>query len=384
MSVTRMDDLTVAWLNDKISAAERAELEDILLHDPDARRRFLDHCVGEMALVESLTTTAHLRKNYEKMGVKPEKTRSSRRLKIRPRSRPSRAIAINLVAAGIAALLLIAVLLIPSGHSLHVTGGSLVVNGQVVPTGARITLPLTDIVASSTGAELKDPVGIILNAGPESHFAIRAPGEISLESGQLTLHVDKQRAPATSVQTGELVVQVVGTHFHVARNLTRSDVDVDRGTVRVSTTATTQQETRLLTAGMHVAANDHGFIDAKPKQTPSESNLRLVVLFSDGSQRSHDQFDQPLRLPSGRPFTLRAEVDEQVKAVRFMKDNRIIKGPRPNGIEEDTPYYLWGNGVKGPHFLPFNSGTHRLSVTCFADQQGEHVISTKTITVIVE
>ena len=199
MTGDRLDELATAWSTDDPDPALRAELEELLRRDPTARHRFLDHCVAEMALVESLASAAkakEVKDSQEPLRISPF---------TRWRSTTARAMAVW--AAGLAALLLVAVLLLPSRDGLRVTAGSVVANGQTLAPGSHVAVPLTNITAGADGVELDDLAGIVMRAGPGSTFAITTPGMIRLEAGQLTLEVDGKRAPPTTVETEELVVK---------------------------------------------------------------------------------------------------------------------------------------------------------------------------------
>ena len=295
MNTTRIDELAAAWSAEDPDPALRTELEALLLRDPTARRRFLDHCVADMALAEALGSAA------------PSKS-GKKSLPLRPRQKPTprRAAAIGLWAAGIAAMLLVGIWFIPAGHSLRVTAGSVVADGRTIPAGGRVALPLRTATAGDLGVVLDDPVGIALSVKPGSTFTITAPGAIQLDSGHVTLEVDGKRAPPTAVRTRDLVATVMGTGFSVSCTTT-STVEVRHGTVRVTTS---DQAIRTLTAGMHIEADQAGFVAPKPATPdlppkPPLPPLQLILIAADGSHRPIDRIDQPIRLAANQPFSLR-------------------------------------------------------------------------------
>jgi ferric-dicitrate binding protein FerR (iron transport regulator) len=385
MTSNRMDELAAAWSTDDPDPALRAELEERLRRDPIARRQFLDHCVAEMALVESLASAAQAKEVTDNQEV----TDNRAPLRWRPNrgSRRFTATSIALWAAGLAALLLIGILLIPGSDTMRVTAGSVVADGRTISAGGRLAFPLTSATAGGDGVELNDPAGIVLRAGPDSTFAIATTGRIRLESGQLTLNVDGKRAPPTAVHTDELVVNVVGTRFRVARSATKTDVDVQQGTVRVTTPDHTVRE---LTVGMRIAADATGFISAEPPSTdpaqpkPQPRSMRLIVITEDLSQRILEQLDQPIRLPADRPFTVRAEVGAEVAALTFRLASNQKLPKHPRRIEVSRPFDLWGDTDKNPDFSSLPAGTHHLTITFFADKLGEQPLDTRQFTVIAE
>ncbi len=380
MNPKRIDELAAAWSFEDPNPALRAELEELLRRDPIARKRFLDHCVGEMALVDSLASTTATR-------VAPSAPRPLR-LPARRHSNRRTARSNWLWAAGLVAAALVVgliPLLAPGDQTPHITSGSLVVDGRSLPAGTRVPLPLTTAKAGDLGVEITDPAGIKLHAAPGSTFAITAPGAINLISGHMVVDVEHGRAPPTAVHTNELVANVMGTRFVVTRSKDWSEVDVERGRVHVSTPDKTVRE---LTAGTHIAADQLGFILEEPPTDPTgiKPTLSLVLIAQDGSERSRHDTDQPIHIPANQPFTLRAEASKEVIALRFKLANEVIMSLRPDGLERFAPFYLWGDFNFGgrPNFSQLPAGTHRLTITCFADERGARRLDTRQITVIAE
>ncbi len=377
MNPNRLNELAAAWSFEEPNPALRAELEELLRRDPVARRQFLDHCVGEMALVDSLASAT-----ATPVSAAPQ------RLRLRPRSKRRTARSNWLWAAGLVAAALVVglmPLLVPGDQTPHITSGSLVVHGRSLPAGTRVVLPLTTAKAGDLGVEITDPAGISLRAAPGSTFAITAPGAINLISGHIVVDVEHGRAPPTAVRTNELVANVIGTRFIVTRSADWSEVEVERGRVNVSTP---DEPMRELTAGTHIAADQLGFIIEEPPSDPTgiKPSLSLVLIAQDGSERSRHDTEQPIHIPANQPFTLRAEASKEVIALRFKLANEVIMSLRPDGLERFAPFYLWGDFDFGgrPNFSQLPAGTHRLTITCFADERGVRLLDTRQITLIAE
>ena len=379
MNKNRLEELAAAWSIDNPDPALRTELEELLRHDPTARRRFLDYCVAEMALVESLASAAVAAKSA-----------AAKRPQLPPRRHVSRRTVLSnrLWATGlIAAALSIGIisLLIPGDQSTRITSGSLIVENRTISAGAQVIFPLTNAKAGDDGVVITDPAGIYFRAAPGSTFAITAPGSIELTFGHIILDVESGRAPPTVVRTSELVANVIGTRFIVTRNADWSEVEVERGQVDVNTMEGT---VRKLNAGTHIAADKLGFIIEESPSDPNaiKPSLSLVFIANDGSERSRHGTDQPIHLPANQSFTMRAEVSKEVVALRFKLANQIIMNLRTDGLERISPFYLWGDFDFGkrPNFSQLPPGTHRLTITSFADERGVRLLDTRIITLIAE
>jgi ferric-dicitrate binding protein FerR (iron transport regulator) len=372
MSTARIDELAAAWSVQDPDPALHAELEALLLRDPAARRRFLDHCVGEMAISETLGRAAP---------AIPRRART--RLRRAGGRRPTAAIVAW--AAGIAALLLVGILLIPGGPTLRVTAGSVVADGRIVPVGGRVTLPLSTALAGEQGAALDDAAGVAVTIAPRGAFSIRAPGVIDLESGALTVEVDGRRAPPTSVRTRELVAHVVGTQFSVTRHAGTSAVAVQHGTVRVVTPDLSE---RAVTAGMRIVATTTGFLADTPTTPqpppPALPPIRLLLINEDGSVGREVALDQPLRLPAERLFSLRAEVGDEVGSLTFLLGDTSNLPKRPRSIEQGRPFDLWADVDQQPILSTLPVGTHHLTIICYSDHRGEQVRFKHQLTLIAE
>ncbi len=369
MSTDRFDELAAAWSIGDPDPAQRAKLEDLLRRDPVARQRFLDHCVAEMALVESLAMTPQ---TAGAVG-RPEPLR----LNEAPAARRHTIVPPVSWAAGIAAVLLIALLSTPLRAPATVTAGELLVGGRTIGPGSRVVLPLANATAGAAGATL-DTSGIVVEAGAGTAFAISAPGSIRLQSGQLQVAVDGNRAPATTVYTDELTVAVAGTRFSVVRDAAHTEVDVQQGRVRVTTAG---QQVQELSAGMQIAADSSGFVTAERQRTWL---VRLTYLADDLSQRVIDRLDQPIRVPADRPFTLRADVDHAVAAVTFRLVSSQDLPKKTRRIESTRPFDLWGDTDQKPDLFSVPAGTHRMSITFYADQLGERRLATQRLVLIAE
>jgi ferric-dicitrate binding protein FerR (iron transport regulator) len=368
MTGDRLDELASAWSIDDPDPAVRAELEDLLRRDPVARRRFLDHCVAEMALAESLNATTATAGSDRKAVL---------RLPPMGGTTPHRTWRWAGWAAGIAALLMFTILLFPSSKALQVSAGSLTVAGQTIPSGGRVDLPASTAVAGAEGVTLESENGISLRADPGSAFSVPAVDLVHLDSGQLSLDIDGKRAPPIVIHTAEMQVQVVGTRFSVARRATKTNVAVEQGQVRVTTTG---QQVQLVSAGMRVTADASGFApDAPP------SLLQQMIYLADDQTRhviAHP--DQPIRIPAARPFTLRLEVDQSVDALRFRIAGNLDLPDYPRRIEVSRPFDLWGDTDHQPDFSTLPIGSHRLTVTFFADNLGERILETRQFELLVE
>ncbi len=381
MNKNRLEELAAAWSIENPDPVLRTELEDLLRRDPTARRRFLDYCVSEMALVESLASAAAAVKPAV---IKPAAGNRPRRHPSRRTVWPNRLWATGLVAAAL--IIGIISLLVPGDQSKRITSGSLVVDNRTISTGAQVEFPLTNAKAGENGVEIIDPAGINFRAAPGSNFAITASGAIELTFGQIILDVESGRAPPTVVRTNELIANVIGTRFIVTRNSDWSEVEVERGQVNVNTAK--DDTVHKLKAGAHIAADQLGLIIVESPSDPNaiKPTLNLVLIANDGSERSRHETNQPIHLPANQPFTLRAEVSKEVVALRFKLANQIIMNLRTDGLERISPFYLWGDFDFGkrPNFSQLPPGTHRLTITSFADERGVRLLDSRVITLIAE
>jgi FecR protein len=375
----RINELAASWSSEDPNPALRTELEELLRRDPIARRQFLDHCVGEMALVDSLASSSAI----------PVATATPQPLRVRPRQHGKRRTSRSnwwWVAGLVAAALVLGLipLLAPGDQTPRITSGSLVVDNRSHIVGTHMTLPLINAKAGDNGVDILDPAGISVRAAPGSTFSISAPGAIQLAAGYLIVDVDHGRAPPTAVRTNELVANVTGTRFIVNRSSNWSEVEVERGHVRVSTPDQAVQE---LSAGAHIAADKLGFIIEEPSdQAANATTLSLILIAKDGTELSRHDTDQPIHLPANQLFTMHAEVSKDVVAMRFKLANEVIMDTRPDGLERISPFYLWGDfdWGKRPNFSQLPAGTHRLTITCFADERGARTLLARQITLIAE
>lgn len=370
MTGDRLEELAAAWSTDDPDPALRAELEDLLRCDPAARRRFLDHCVAEMALVDSLASVAKAREVGDRAAT----------LRLPPTggTAPHRPLAWVWWAVGIAALLLVAVLFFPTGVALQVKAGELTVAGQTIPAGGRVVLPVSTALAGVQGVELESATGLSLRAEPGTTFAIAAADRVHLDSGRLTLDIDGKRAPPIVIYTDEMQVQVVGTRFSVARRAAKTNVAVEQGQVRVTTTG---QKVQLLSAGMNAAADATGFI---APDGPSSMLQQMIYLAEDRTQHIITPLDQPIRVPANRPFTVRVEANRAVAALSYRLASSQNLPMHPRRIEVSRPFDLWGDTDHQPNFSVLPVGTHRMTITFFADKLGEQSLETRQFVLIAE
>ena len=83
MNPILVDELAAAWSFEDPNPALHVELEELLRRDPVARKRFLDYCVGEMALVDSLACATAT-------PVSAASASAAQPLRLHPRSRSNR------------------------------------------------------------------------------------------------------------------------------------------------------------------------------------------------------------------------------------------------------------------------------------------------------
>lgn len=407
MNPQRIDTLAASWSTGDPDPAITAELESLLLQDPAARRRFLDHCVADMALMAAITEA-----NTAVSAETPTGRHRRRSMPLR-RHRPTTPLSwwgAGLAAA--AALVAVIVLLAPAeGPTLRIVAGNLLVDGRPVQTGSMLRLPLLDAVAGSDGVECTGP-GLHLQIDARTVFALPEPGSIQLAYGQLAVEVDRTIAPPTAVHTAELTAAVTGTRFNVQRANARSEVAVERGRVRVSCP---DGIFRDLFAGEEIAADRNGFIMPQPLLQPRprpqpqpqppqliptppippttvasldqpQVALTLTLLDSTGNVLRSYTPEETVLVPADTPFTLRAEVPVSVSAVSFrIPGHTTGRKHRPiMGLEQIPPYYLWGDTDDRYSLKSMPPGQHPLHITCFADVNGKIPLATFQLVVLAQ
>lgn len=341
-----LDDLAVAWA----CGEDPPGLEERLRRDPEARRRFLDHCVAEMALVEALA------------GERPQVTAPAGRRRGRPRTRP--VTAWWPLAAAAAVLLLAGAILWPTRPeppTIRLVTGELAQAGRRLETGARIPLPTDHLLAGGTGAELALDPGVRIGAGPDASLALVDGGRIELASGRVRVEVDGAQVARLAVGTDELLAEVVGTVFTVERQDGLSRVQVERGRVRVSA----GERRRELTAGAWICADAGGLLDRE----------RLALALVDGTAAGERRFPAPVTVPvpAGQAFSLRLEAPPAILAFRAFLDGqpvRRIKSTRDH-LELVRPFFIWGDTEGKPHLINLEPGRHQLRLQLYRDATGQ-------------
>ncbi len=390
MNTQRLDELAAAWSSGDQDPVHHQELETLLRDDPAARRRFVDHCVAEVALIKTLTAGA--------AAVTSSALRhpSSRRLRPVQRTRRQRLPAMGWWAAGVsaAAAALVIAVLTQSPTTVdgpRVAAGSVVAHGRVIAPGGRLGLPVTNARSGDDGLELSAHAGIRLQTQPDTRFTITAPGALDLDSGEVVLDVERGRAPLTTVRTAELLTEVLGTRFSVQRRDGISELAVERGRVRVTARDGAMRD---LTAGMRIAADHRGFIIEEPAParpaTPSGTApvsiaiTGLILLDASNGNGQRLPLDQPIRLRADQDFTLRTDVAPGVAALRYRLAGDVVRVWRPLGLEIIPPFYLWGDRDGNHSLQRLARGTHHLDITAYADERGMQVLASQRLTIIVE
>lgn len=253
MTTSRIDELAASWSADDPDPALRSELEELLRRNPDARRRFLDHCVAEMALVDALAgaTAAPADTSLNSFQAVPATI---------PRSRsPARWWAVGITAA--AALVLVCLALWPGGEPQRADSALVVavigtaemekdgrrtllaLNAQI-PVHSRVLVPQGGLLvltyADGTTVAMDGATDLVLaHADGAKHLRIA--------QGHCRFVVTPQlAAQPLRITSNDAVIEVVGTTLVVTVDADTTDVDVKIGTVRISDQ---QGKTRLVQSG---------------------------------------------------------------------------------------------------------------------------------------
>ncbi len=385
--MTRPDDdfqkALAAWLCGCAETHEQQLLEQRLREDPAARQCFARHCVAEMALREGLAQQAK---------ATPAPSRQRRRTTTRHRRRQAhRPFPPLLWACAVAAALVLALVVArttsppdgpdspadtdraipsPATATATVVSGAIHQGGRELGPGDQLAIGLP-LATSDQSARFDWSQGQAeATMGPDSRLTLSASGRMLLEGGRIELAVTPIRnGPGPQVETAELRLSVIGTRFLVSRSQGRSRVEVFSGRVRV------HEPTGERILGPGDTLDREGSLSVPPGTDP-RSALILVVEDDSGTILGRYRGDQPIPIPRDQPVAIAVHGPAFLDGLRAWIDDQLVSKGRPGlMIEEQPPYYLWGDRDGDPYWERFpNPGRRQLRLQLFDDVDRNSVI----------